>query len=69
MSNVRVQPVNKDLVVLDSHSRRIPWEEKGVEVKKTIHVVRLIKSGDLTDMDAAVKKEAVAIKESKKGGK
>jgi len=44
---IRVRPSSEGLVVLDGNGRRIEYSDDGVEVTKTVHVVRRIKDGDL----------------------
>ena len=47
INKIKVRPTSKGLVVLDENGRRIKYSEGGIDVTKTVHIVRLVKSGDL----------------------
>jgi len=47
LDKIRVRPLSKDLVVLDGNGRRVEYRDDGVEVAKTVHVVRRVKDGSL----------------------
>jgi hypothetical protein len=56
MEKIRVRPRTKDLIVHDFHGRLIRYKDKGVKVNNDVITRRLLKCGDLVDLDAAKKK-------------
>ncbi len=47
VEKIKVKPSREGLVVLDGNGRQIEYNDDGVDVIKTVHIVRRIKDGDL----------------------
>lgn len=65
---IKVRPSRPDLIVLDQNSRRIPYKEKGVQVKRTPHIVGRINEGDLVVIVEAPKALTPSTPKKKTGG-
>lgn len=72
MKTIRVNPAEvngKPLVVLRENGTVIKKTKEGTKVPKTSFYGRLIKDGDLINLDAVKEQAPVAKEEKKKGGK
>lgn len=72
MQTIRVNPAvvnGKPLVVLRENGTVIEKKQGGTKVPKTSFYGRLIKDGDLINLDAEKEKSPVAKEEKRKGGK
>jgi len=47
VDKIKVRPASDGLVVMDENGRQIEYQVDGVDIIKTVHIVRQIRSGDL----------------------